>query len=54
MSPTIVSKDGKVVLVSGSPGEPTIINTVLEVISNVIDHGMHSPRPRNGPSATGS
>ena len=40
MSPTIVSKDGKVVLVTGSPGGPTIINTVLEVISNVIDHGM--------------
>ena len=40
MSPTIVSKDGKVVLVTGSPGGSTIINTVIEVISNVIDHHM--------------
>ena len=40
MSPTIVSKDGKVVLVTGSPGGSTIINTVLEIITNVIDHKM--------------
>ncbi|MCX6953786.1 MAG: gamma-glutamyltransferase [Verrucomicrobia bacterium] len=29
------------VLVTGSPGGPTIINTVLEIITNVIDHGMN-------------
>jgi len=40
MSPTIVSKDGKVLLVTGSPGGSTIINTVLEIITNVIDHKM--------------
>ena len=40
MSPTIVSRDGKVVLVTGSPGGSTIINTVLEIITNVIDHKM--------------
>ena len=40
MSPTIVSRDGKLVLVLGSPGGPTIINTVLEVITNVLDFGM--------------
>ena len=40
MSPTIVSKDGKVILVTGSPGGSTIINTVLEIITNVIDHHM--------------
>ena len=40
MTPTMVFKDGKLVLVTGSPGGPTIINTVFCVISNVIDFGM--------------
>ena len=40
MMPTFVFKDGKLLLVTGSPGGPTIINTVLEIITNVIDHGM--------------
>ena len=40
MSPTIVAKDGKPVIVIGSPGGRTIINTTLQVILNVIDHGM--------------
>jgi gamma-glutamyltranspeptidase / glutathione hydrolase len=40
MTPTMVFKDGKLMLITGSPGGPTIINTVLQVISNVIDHGM--------------
>jgi len=33
-------RDGKVVLVTGSPGSRTIINTVLCVLVNVIDFGM--------------
>lgn len=40
MSPSIVSKDGKIYLVLGSPGGSRIITTVLQVISNVIDHKM--------------
>ena len=40
MSPSIVAKDGKLVMVTGSPGGRTIINTVLQTIVNVIDHGM--------------
>ena len=40
MSPTIVLKDGKPVLVTGSPGGSRIISTVLQVIVNVIDHRM--------------
>jgi gamma-glutamyltranspeptidase/glutathione hydrolase len=40
MSPTIVLKDGKPFLVTGSPGGSRIITTTLEVIMNVIDHGM--------------
>ena len=50
MSPTIVFKDGKPFLVTGSPGGSRIITTVLQIISNVIDHDMniaeatHAPR----------
>ena len=40
MTPTIVAKNGKPLLVIGTPGGRTIINTVLQVILNVIDHGM--------------
>lgn len=42
MSPTIVAKDGKVVMVTGSPGGRTIINTVMQTILNVVDHGMNA------------
>ena len=41
MTPTIVSKDGKLVMVTGSPGGRTIINTVLQTILNVVDFGMN-------------
>lgn len=41
MSPTIVKKDGKVVMVLGSPGGSRIITIVLEAIINVVDHGMN-------------
>jgi gamma-glutamyltranspeptidase / glutathione hydrolase len=40
MTPTIVLKDGKPFLVTGSPGGSLIINAVLQVVSNVIDRGM--------------
>jgi len=40
MTPTILLKDGKPLLVVGSPGGSRIITTVLEIIVNVIDHGM--------------
>jgi gamma-glutamyltranspeptidase/glutathione hydrolase len=40
MSPTIVLKDGKPVLVTGSPGGSRIISTVLQVIINVLDYKM--------------
>lgn len=40
MAPTIVTKDGQVFLVVGSPGGSRIITIVLETISNVIDHHM--------------
>ncbi|WP_435103515.1 gamma-glutamyltransferase [Arhodomonas sp. AD133] len=41
MSPTIVRKDGHNFLVTGSPGGSRIITTTLQVIMNVIDHGMN-------------
>jgi gamma-glutamyltranspeptidase / glutathione hydrolase len=40
MSPTIVLKDGKPVLVTGSPGGSRIISTVLQVIVNALDYDM--------------
>jgi gamma-glutamyltranspeptidase/glutathione hydrolase len=40
MTPVIVTKDGKPVLVTGSPGGRTIINTVLCVVVNVVDFNM--------------
>jgi gamma-glutamyltranspeptidase/glutathione hydrolase len=39
-TPTIVTKDGKVVLITGSPGSRTIINTVLCMLVNVLDFDM--------------
>ncbi len=40
MTPTIVVKEGNLFLVLGSPGGPTIINTVLQTLLNVVDFGM--------------
>lgn len=42
MSPTIVAKDGQLLMVTGSPGGRTIINTVMQTIINVVDHGMNA------------
>ncbi|GAB3093895.1 gamma-glutamyltransferase [Aestuariicella hydrocarbonica] len=41
MTPTLVFKDGKPVMVTGSPGGSRIITTVLETIVNVVDYGMN-------------
>jgi gamma-glutamyltranspeptidase/glutathione hydrolase len=41
MSPTIVSKDGKPVMVVGTPGGSRIITVVLHTLLNVIDYGMN-------------
>jgi len=40
MTPTILARDGRPVLVIGSPGGRTIINTVLQVVLNTIDFDM--------------
>lgn len=44
MSPTIVFKDGKVVLVTGSPGGSRIISAVLQVAVDVIDYKIDAAR----------
>jgi len=40
MTPTIVEKDGQLRAVIGSPGGPTIINTVAEIVRALIDYGQ--------------
>ncbi|MFI4986325.1 MAG: gamma-glutamyltransferase [Alphaproteobacteria bacterium] len=40
MAPTLVTKDGKIFLVVGSPGGSRIITITLETVMNVIDYGM--------------
>jgi gamma-glutamyltranspeptidase/glutathione hydrolase len=53
-SPTIVARDGRLMLVTGSPGGRTISNTVLCVVVNTLDFGMDvraavdAPRMHNG------
>ena len=42
MSPTIVSEGGKLRLVVGTPGGPTIISSVLQTILDVLDFGMNA------------
>ncbi|HCF17959.1 MAG TPA: gamma-glutamyltransferase, partial [Rhodospirillum rubrum] len=51
MTPTIVLKDGKVWLVTGSPGGARIITTVLQVIMNMIDHKMNVAEASTAPRA---
>ncbi len=55
MTPTVVfNEDGEVWLVTGTPGGSRIINVILQVIVNVVDHGMnvasatHQPRIHQG------
>lgn len=40
MTPTIIEKDGKLLLVVGTPGGSTIITSVYQTILNVLEHGM--------------
>lgn len=40
MTPTILARDGQLVAVIGSPGGRTIINTVLQMVLNIVDHDM--------------
>jgi gamma-glutamyltranspeptidase / glutathione hydrolase len=51
MSPTLVFEDGKLLMATGSPGGSTIISTVLQIILNVIDHGLNVAEAENAPRA---
>jgi gamma-glutamyltranspeptidase/glutathione hydrolase len=51
MSPTLVLKDGNLLMATGSPGGSTIISTVLQIILNVIDHGLNVAEAENAPRA---
>jgi gamma-glutamyltranspeptidase/glutathione hydrolase len=49
MTPTIVTKGGKLFLVLGSPGGPTIITTVANALMGVADYGMNIQEAVNAP-----
>ena len=49
MTPTIVTRDGKLALVTGSPGGRTIINTVVNVVLNVTAYGMTARQAVDAP-----
>ena len=49
MAPTIVVRDGKTVLVMGSPGSSRIITTVANVLIGVVDYGMNIQEAVNAP-----
>jgi gamma-glutamyltranspeptidase/glutathione hydrolase len=49
MTPTIVLKNGKLFLVLGSPGGPTIITTVANVLMGVVDYGLDIQEAVNAP-----
>jgi gamma-glutamyltranspeptidase/glutathione hydrolase len=49
MAPTIVLKDGKLLLVLGSPGGPRIISTVANILMGVVDYGLDIQQAVNAP-----
>jgi gamma-glutamyltranspeptidase/glutathione hydrolase len=49
MAPTIVVRDGKAILVMGSPGSSRIITTVANVLIGVVDYGMNIQEAVNAP-----
>ncbi len=49
MAPTMVLKDGKLLLVLGSPGGPRIITTVANILMGVIDYGLDIQQAVNAP-----
>jgi gamma-glutamyltranspeptidase/glutathione hydrolase len=49
MTPTIVVRDGKTVMILGSPGSSKIITTVANVLMGVVDYGMNIQEAVNAP-----
>ena len=52
MAPTIVTRNGRVRMVVGSPGGSTIITTVLQILVNRLDLGMSLPKAIAAPRAS--
>ena len=51
MSPTLVFKDGRIALATGSPGGSRIITTVMQIIVDVIDMGLNVAEAESAPRA---
>jgi gamma-glutamyltranspeptidase/glutathione hydrolase len=49
MSPTMVLRDGQLQIVTGSPGGSRIITTVLQVILDIVDHGLNVAEAEDAP-----
>jgi gamma-glutamyltranspeptidase/glutathione hydrolase len=49
MSPTIVTRDGKVILIAGSPGGSRIISSVVQILLNVLAYDMLLPEAMFAP-----
>jgi gamma-glutamyltranspeptidase / glutathione hydrolase len=49
MTPTIVTRNGRVVLITGTPGGRTIINTVMGIVLNVTAFGMNGREAVDAP-----
>src|SRR5262249_15792656 len=49
MTPTIVLKEGRLFLVLGTPGGPTIITTVANIVTGVVDFGLDIQEAVNAP-----
>ena len=49
MTPTVLARDGRLFMVTGTPGSRTIINTVLETIVDVVDFGMNAQEAVDAP-----
>jgi gamma-glutamyltranspeptidase / glutathione hydrolase len=49
MTPAILAVDGRLFMVTGSPGGRTIINTVVQTVTNVVDYGMNAQEAVDAP-----
>ena len=48
MAPTLVTRDGRLVLLTGSPGGRTIINTVFAIVFGIVEYGMNGRQAVDG------
>ncbi len=48
MTPTLVTRDGRLVLLTGSPGGRTIINTVFAIVFGIVEYGLNGRQAVDG------